>query len=170
MCSTSQLHQRLVQSNPQYRDTFSALSAGADAVRQDGEDNGFEVYTLPVVVHVIHRGSPIGTLENISDAQINSGINALNQDFRKELGTNGDGDGVDTFIQFELAKRNPEGEPTSGILRVDGRVLPNLRKMALPIRVSVSAHQMRTSNRSLLGLAMIISIFLSCLRSTVTMV
>ena len=42
------------------------------------------VITIPVVVHVIHFGEPIGTGRNISDAQILSQIDVLNRDFRRD--------------------------------------------------------------------------------------
>ena len=58
---------------------------------------------IPVVVHVIHDG---GT-NNISDAQIQSQIAILNEDFRKKIATNGYGNGVDTDIEFCLAKKDP---------------------------------------------------------------
>lgn len=70
---------------------------------------------IPVVVHVIHDG---GT-NNISDAQIQSQINVLNEDFRKKIGTNGFGTGVDTEIEFCLAKKDPLGKCTNGIIRVN---------------------------------------------------
>jgi len=72
------------------------------------------VKIIPVVVHVIHDG---GT-NNISDAQIQSQIDVLNEDFRKITGTNGDGNGVDTEIQFCLAKKTPDGKCTNGIVRI----------------------------------------------------
>lgn len=72
------------------------------------------VKIIPVVVHVIHNG---GT-ENITDAQIQSQIDVLNEDFRKIVGTNGDGNGVDTEIEFCLAKKTPEGKCTNGIVRI----------------------------------------------------
>lgn len=72
------------------------------------------VKIIPVVVHVIHNG---GT-ENISDAQIQSQITVLNEDFRKITGTNGDGNGVDTEIEFCLAKKTPDGKCTNGIVRI----------------------------------------------------
>ncbi|MCK6649628.1 MAG: PKD domain-containing protein, partial [Bacteroidia bacterium] len=72
------------------------------------------VKVIPVVVHIIHNG---GT-ENISDAQIQSQIDVLNEDFRKITGTNGDGNGVDTEIEFCLAKKTPNGECTNGIVRI----------------------------------------------------
>jgi len=82
------------------------------------------ILEIPVVVHIIHRGSPVGVAENISDAQIFSAIEALNEDFRKIPGSNGDGLGVDTRIEFSLAKRTPQGTPSSGIVRVDGSSIP----------------------------------------------
>lgn len=69
---------------------------------------------IPVVVHVIHNGG----VENISDAQIQSQIDVLNEDFRKIAGTNGNGNGVDTEIEFRLAKISPNGHCTNGIVRV----------------------------------------------------
>ena len=80
------------------------------------------VRIIPVVVHVIHLG---GT-ENISDAQIQSQIDVLNEDFRKILGTNGDGTGVDTKIEFCLAKRTPNGQCTNGIVRVNSSLSNHL--------------------------------------------
>lgn len=70
---------------------------------------------IPVVVHVIHDG---GT-NNISDAQIQSQIDVLNEDFRKKIGTNGFGAGVDTDVEFCLAKKDPQGKCTNGIVRVN---------------------------------------------------
>ncbi len=40
-------------------------------------------YVVPIVVHVIHNGEPVGTGSNISDAQIASQIKVLNDDFAR---------------------------------------------------------------------------------------
>ncbi len=77
------------------------------------------IITIPVVVHVIHNGDAYGTNENISDEQVQSQITVMNQDFRKMAGTPGDGAGVDTQVQFALAKVDPNGNPTNGINRVN---------------------------------------------------
>lgn len=69
---------------------------------------------IPVVVHVIHNGGS----ENISDAQIESQIQILNEDYGKIVGTNGDGNGVDTKIRFCLAKIDPYGNCTNGIVKI----------------------------------------------------
>ncbi|MEZ7816831.1 MAG: hypothetical protein QMB07_01695, partial [Flavobacteriales bacterium] len=65
-----------------------------------------ELLIIPTVVHIIHVGEPLSIGTNISEAQILSAIDALNEDFRKEVGTNGFGLGVDTEIEFCLAKRD----------------------------------------------------------------
>lgn len=82
------------------------------------------IYRIPVVVHVVHNGEPVGQGANISLEQVQSQIEVLNEDFRKVLGSNGYNDhplGVDTQIEFFLASENPEGLPMEepGIDRVN---------------------------------------------------
>jgi PKD repeat protein len=76
------------------------------------ETNGLKI--IPVVVHIIHDGG----IENISDDQVQSQIDVLNEDYRKIPGTNGDGNGVDTEIEFCLAQLDPDGDCTNGIVRI----------------------------------------------------
>ncbi len=83
-----------------------------------------ELLIIPTVVHIIHIGEPLGIGTNISEAQILSAIEALNEDFRKEVGTNGFGLGVDTEIEFCLAKRDHLGNPSNGITRSNGSGIP----------------------------------------------
>ncbi len=77
------------------------------------------IIKIPVVVHIVYNTEA----QNISDAQIISQIEALNKDFRKQ---NGDVENVpqaflpfvvDTNIEFALAVRDPNGNPTNGITR-----------------------------------------------------
>lgn len=82
-----------------------------------------EVHTLPVVVHIVHRGEPVGVGANVSDARVHSQIRVLNEDFRREPGTPGFNthpDGGDARIEFVLASVAPDGSPTDGIVRIDG--------------------------------------------------
>lgn len=83
-------------------------------------------YTIPVVVHVVHNGESIGTGLNVSDAQINSQIVVLNDDFRR---LNADAANTPSEflpfagpmdIQFILAKQDPNGLSTTGIVRIKG--------------------------------------------------
>lgn len=85
-----------------------------------------EVYRIPVVVHVLHRGEPYGEGANIPDEQIFEQIRILNEDFRRE---NADTTNTpeqfrpvaaDVGIEFVLAKVDPDGNPTTGIVRRQG--------------------------------------------------
>ncbi len=73
------------------------------------------IITIAVVVHIIYSNNN----ENISDAQIQSQIEVLNEDFRR---TNGDADNIwsqatDAQMEFCLASVDPNGNPTDGITR-----------------------------------------------------
>jgi len=84
------------------------------------------VYTIPVVVHVIHKGEAIGTGYNIPTQRILDQIDILNQDFRKANPRAGNVPSVfqaveaDVEIEFVLARQTPEGNPTTGIVRKQG--------------------------------------------------
>ncbi|OOG77096.1 M43 family zinc metalloprotease [Algoriphagus sp. A40] len=81
---------------------------------------------IPVVVHVIHTGSAEGTGTNIPQSQIIEQIRILNEDFRR---LNADANrtpaeflpvAADANIEFVLAKQDPNGLPTNGIVRLQG--------------------------------------------------
>lgn len=87
-----------------------------------------EVYQIPVVVHIIHNGEPIGEGTNISAAQVYSQIDVLNEDFRK---LNADASNVrpafadiqaDAEIEFVIALEDEDGNPLPepGITRTQG--------------------------------------------------
>ncbi len=81
-----------------------------------------EVIRIPVVVHIIHNNAS-GTVSgsNISDEQIFSQMEVLNEDYRRMPGTpgyNANPVGSDMEIEFFLANIDPDGHPTSGINRV----------------------------------------------------
>lgn len=80
------------------------------------------VITIPVVVHVIHSGQDVGVAPNITDAQVQSQLTVMTNDFRRKVGTpgfNSNAVGADTEIEFVLAKQDPSGNPTNGIDRVN---------------------------------------------------
>ncbi|UPT65747.1 MAG: hypothetical protein M0D57_14645 [Sphingobacteriales bacterium JAD_PAG50586_3] len=91
--------------------TYSANNpAGEKAVR-----------IIPVVFHVLHDGGP----ENISKAQIEDQIRILNEDFRR---LNADtvntpqpfkAVAADCNIEFRLANKDPQGNCTDGIIRIN---------------------------------------------------
>lgn len=79
-------------------------------------------YTIPVVIHVVHGGQNVGTFPNLSQAQINSQITVLNDDFAG-VGYNSINtptvflvNKANTNVSFCLAVKNPTG----GILTEPG--------------------------------------------------
>lgn len=81
---------------------------------------------IPVVVHVVHWGEPLGAGGNISDEQIYSQIEVLNEDFqRKNADTVKTQEEFKSYagrmsVEFVLARQTEAGEPTTGIVRVKG--------------------------------------------------
>jgi hypothetical protein len=119
-CGALESYFGLVDRYPQFRFNQAAIEGFTEAFAHAGDATlRAGVIKIPVVVHVVHRTSA----ENISDEQVASQIRVLNQDF---MGTNADLANVpEAFrervgvpqIQFELATRDPAGNPTDGITR-----------------------------------------------------
>ena len=78
-----------------------------------------DIFMIPIVVHVVYKTES----QNISDIEIFEQINVLNEDFRRlnpdTINTLPGFQGVaaDCRIEFCLAQFDPEGNPTSGIIR-----------------------------------------------------
>ena len=81
---------------------------------------------IAVVIHVIHNGEPYGEGVNITDEQIYSQIEVLNEDYQRK-----NADTIKTQpeflnaaskmnIEFVLARQTKDGNPTTGIVRVPG--------------------------------------------------
>ena len=126
-CATTEYEQFLQEKNPkrmtdaQFEAWLKPLVKQHQTMRTTSK-TAATVLKIPVVVHVVHGGQPIGTAPNITDAQVQSQITVLNQDFRKMLGTPGYNTnpvGADVEIEFVLALQDPNGNPTNGIDRVN---------------------------------------------------
>ena len=77
-----------------------------------------EILTIPTVFHVMHTGQAYGEGANITDEQLISAIDNLNERFRATPGALGiDEQSLDSKIEFCLAVRDPAGAPTDGITR-----------------------------------------------------
>jgi hypothetical protein len=79
------------------------------------------VLTVPVVIHVLHLGETEGTGSNISDAQIQSSIDSLNDFYRGETANSP----IDFEIEFALAQRDPNCNASTGINRIDASGVQN---------------------------------------------
>lgn len=82
-----------------------------------------DIIYVPVVFHIVHNGKPVGTGENISDAQVQSQIDAMNLHYNFLDPNIGNVPApfqsavANCHIKFCLAKFDPQGNPTTGIIR-----------------------------------------------------
>lgn len=114
-CVTMDHHNALARTDPNYATSRRRLEVFTATRRV--ERSG--VVRIPVVVHVLWHDEA----QNISDDQIRSQIEVLNADYRAR---NADLSQVpapfvslvvDPQIEFQLAVRDPDGKPTTGITR-----------------------------------------------------
>ena len=120
-CSTMENLGRLIQNDPHLLDRMNNIEQFTEHwINRISQSRAVPtIITIPVVVHVVHNNAS----ENISDAQIQSQIDVLNEDLRK---LNADVVNVpaefsslaaDIQIEFCLASIDPSGAATSGITR-----------------------------------------------------
>ncbi len=120
-CHTMENHERLLMEDPHLYERISKIEQFTNFAISSGKvSHNKAVITIPVVVHVVYNTSA----QNVSDAQIQSQIDVLNKDFRK---LNTDLNLIpstfsslvaDAEINFCLANRDPSGNATTGIIRV----------------------------------------------------
>ncbi|MGP4104999.1 zinc metalloprotease [Nonomuraea sp. KM90] len=124
LCGTMLVHRKLLNESMSYRARRATIEDRALQYKQGTRMSvRTGVVTLPVVVHVVHN--PRTPEQNISDEQVHSQLAVLNRDFRA---ANSDVGKVpdawkplvaDARIEFRLATRDPHGEATDGIVRVE---------------------------------------------------
>ncbi len=120
-CVTMEKHWQLVRKDPEYRWRSRELEREVqDWIRRyGGAGLRTGLIRIPVVVHVLYNTSA----QNISDAQIQSQIQVLNDDFRRlnadasSTPTAFTGVAADARLEFALAVRDPSCSTTSGITR-----------------------------------------------------
>ncbi len=113
-CATDLIQKKYFENHPEEKAQFEKQEKLLQKAIQKNfiYKSSEEVYKVPVVIHVMHLGEAVGTGNNISEAQILSGIQQLNDDYR-----NVNGNGIDMGIEFALAIQDPNGESTTGIIR-----------------------------------------------------
>ena len=120
-CHTMDNHERLLMEDPHLFERIAKIEQFTNFAISSGKvSQNKAVITIPVVVHVVYNTSA----QNVSDAQIQSQLDVLNKDFRK---LNTDLNLIpstfsslvaDAEINFCLANRDPSGNATTGIIRV----------------------------------------------------
>ena len=127
-CGTDQLIVR----NPFLMEAYnSRVACSAPEINLDTA----QVLTIPVVFHILHLGEAVGEVTNISDERILSCIENLNHRFRGDVealaALTDEYDEYelslvkDAKIEFCLAARDPNNNPTDGINRYDCSNLTN---------------------------------------------
>jgi hypothetical protein len=136
-CGFDLIHQQLLATDPGYAQRINQNNI---AIRKyidnhpelrlpSTSSRTTALYTIPVVVHVMHTGGAIGTIYNPSDAQITGAINYLNQVYAGTYpgmtAPSAGGAAGNLDVQFALAQRTPTCGATNGIDRVDASSIPN---------------------------------------------
>ena len=116
-CGTDAMHHHLQQRQPSIRQLQQIFERRWQLQRRS---QSRQLYTIPVVVHLVHNGGP----ENISNQQVQQAIAALNDGMRNRQPFNPQ-TGVDVEIEFCLAIQDPQGATTTGITRTQS-TLTNL--------------------------------------------
>ena len=128
-CATAEVEAARQAQNPARKQQLNDFNERVTAYLKQEKNAGREaadntIYRIPVVVHVVHNNSSnfVGgdNNPNISDAQIASQIEVLNNDYRRKTGTAGantNSVGADVGIEFYLARTDPQGQTGNGITR-----------------------------------------------------
>lgn len=120
VCHTMGNLDRLMHEKPKMAQRMALIEKQTETYVRQVQANPAQrsqlVVTIPVVFHILYNTAA----ENISEAQVMSQLDILNEDFRR---LNADQDNVwsqaaDTQIEFCLASQDPNGNPTDGILRM----------------------------------------------------
>ncbi len=118
-CGTMHNHAYQLQQNPHLSAQHEQTEQAIRNWLKKPEAANKSVITIPVVVHVVY----VNNTQDITDQQIQSQIDALNADYRRQNADKAntrpifDSIAADIEIQFCLAATDPNGAFTTGIIR-----------------------------------------------------
>lgn len=122
-CGFDVLHQKEMKNNPAYRKAVLQHEQFAKdyMLRHSARGMGGQsAIIMPVVIHIVHTGDVLGSIYNPTDAQIQNVMTYLNQVYAGTYYGQGVGD---LGVQFALAQRDPNCNPTNGINHINGSSL-----------------------------------------------
>jgi hypothetical protein len=120
-CYTHEYLQERIKENPTLIEDIESVERHTKSYNSRPHLQTRGIITIPVVVHIVYRTS--NTEENITEAQVFSQLAVLNKDYRRlnpdRLKTPSvfKPFAADCGIEFQLAKRDPKGNSTNGIMR-----------------------------------------------------
>lgn len=132
-CGTYQAREIYLKNVPGYAAKLNAAEAVSAAEYQaylqnlnsakTSSVNANYTFTVPVVFHVLHLGENVGTGINVSDALLQSALDQVNRDYARQGSDTVNIDPLfeplykNSHMHFELAKKDPHGNCTNGIVR-----------------------------------------------------
>ena len=128
-CGTATLHEEQLAIDPQLQQAWEELEKAVYKDVLHPSKKRQANYTLPVVIHLIHDNGP----ENLTDAQVIQGMEHLNDAFAN-INYYDQGIGVNTNIEFCLARRAPDGSATTGINRVQSPLTVSTLAQGLDVK------------------------------------
>lgn len=124
ICSADELKQRGLQTNEKYRQATAGFrltyAKALSGKLTDGALDTTTIYSVPVVIHIIYSGEVLGATENPTNDNVQSVIKSASDLFRytsKRKYANNPFSGADAKIQLCIARTDPHGNATTGIIR-----------------------------------------------------
>lgn len=123
-CGTMEHYERMKLEDPGFEERRQKIEEQIQQYANSTAASQRAVITIPVVFHVVYETNA----ENISDERLLEQLQVLNYDYRKmnfdrsKVPSHWQSIAADTEIQFCLAMRDPNGNPTTGITRTSTTV------------------------------------------------
>lgn len=121
-CGFDKNFERMLTEDPSRMQVVNELRTASESIQRDGfeEERGGGPRIIPTVFHVLHQGGA----ENISYEQIEDQMRILNEDYRRMNEDTANTREIfkpvaaDINVEFRLAKLDPQGNCTDGVVRV----------------------------------------------------
>ena len=124
-CGTDAIQQKLKEQHPDFAEHMHKSMSKVAQRQRDAQGAQKLTLVVPVVIHVIHDNG----IGNISEEQIADGLRILNEDYNRLNADTAATRNTATApfqsvagtmdIEFKLAKKDPDGNCTNGIVRVN---------------------------------------------------
>lgn len=131
-CGNKEALDHLIKTIPGYKAQMDAKVAAIEADVQQKKNFGSAAktstvsptytFTVPVVFHILHLGEPVGTGSNINDNLCINALAQVNKDYARlspdtvNIDPLYDTLYINSRIQFVLAKKDPQGNCTNGVV------------------------------------------------------
>lgn len=123
-CGTTERYLEALAENPALAEKRKAIESFTQQWIAHHPVGQRQVISIPVVIHLLYRAP----YQNLSDSQLISQVEVLNEDFRYlnidklRIPASFAGLATDCEIEFCLASQDPSGRPTTGIERKETQV------------------------------------------------